>query len=218
MIGVRTYDQFCGLARALDLVGDRWTLLIVRELLIQQPCRYTDLRYGLPGIATNLLADRLRELEANGIISRELAPPPVATTLFRLTERGEGLRPVLEALGRWGAPLLEATSQNAEFRSHWLTLPLELLLRDHRSDRPAVTIELETGEQSMLITTVDGGVRVTPGTTSGPDARLRGAPDVAFALLSGKIDLATAGDRGLEFEGDRDALRRIQPLAVAHSG
>jgi DNA-binding HxlR family transcriptional regulator len=215
---VRTYDQLCGLARALDVVGDRWTLLIVRELLVQQPCRYTDLRYGLPGIATNMLADRLRELEANGIITRELAPPPIATTLFRLTPRGETLRPVLEALGQWGAPLLAETSEKAEFRSHWLTLPLELLLVDHCSDRPAVTIELDTGEQPMLIETLDGSVRVRPGTSPAPDARLTGAPDIAIALLSGRIDLVTALDRGLEFEGDQDALRRIQPRAVARSG
>src|SRR5690242_12900964 len=82
---MRTYRQYCGLARALDLVGDRWTLLIVRELLILGPSRYTDLRNGLPGIATNLLVDRLRELEEAGLVEREQAAPPVATALFRLT-------------------------------------------------------------------------------------------------------------------------------------
>src|SRR5213082_2257205 len=100
---MRSYRQYCALARALDVVGDRWTLLIVRELLIRGPSRYTDLQYGLPGIATNLLADRLRELEAEGIVTKEDAPPPVATTLFRLTPRGEALDSVLTALGRWGA-------------------------------------------------------------------------------------------------------------------
>ena len=91
---MRSYAQYCGLARALDVVGDRWTLLIVRELLIGGACRYTDLQHGLPGIATNLLADRLRQLEEQGIVAREAAPPPVATTLFRLTPRGEELRPL----------------------------------------------------------------------------------------------------------------------------
>ena len=85
---MRSYGQFCGLAKALDVIGDRWTLLIVRELLIRGACRYTDLRNGLPGIATNLLAERLRELEEAGVIEREEAPPPIATTLFRLTPRG----------------------------------------------------------------------------------------------------------------------------------
>src|SRR6185295_293446 len=86
---MRSYKQYCALAKALDVVGDRWTLLIVRELLIRGRCRYTDLRNGLPGIATNLLADRLREMEQSGLVSREEAPPPIATTLFQLTPRGE---------------------------------------------------------------------------------------------------------------------------------
>src|SRR5215469_16858538 len=103
---MRSYGQYCSLAKALDVVGDRWTLLIVRELLLRGACRYTDLRNGLPGIATNLLADRLRELEQADIVSREQAPPPVATTLFRLTERGEELKNVLFELGRWGVPLM----------------------------------------------------------------------------------------------------------------
>src|SRR5438445_6248170 len=102
---MRSYEQHCALARALDVVGDRWTLLIVRELMIRQPCRYTDLQYGLPGIATNLLADRLRQMEEAGIITREAAPPPIATAVFQLTERGEALRPAMAALGQWGAPL-----------------------------------------------------------------------------------------------------------------
>src|ERR1700761_9754991 len=97
---MRSYGQYCSIAKALDVVGDRWTLLIVRELLIRGACRYTDLKNGLPGIATNLLADRLRELEAAGLISREEAPPPVATTLFKLTPRGEEMRPVLDELMR----------------------------------------------------------------------------------------------------------------------
>ena len=82
---MRSYGQYCALAKALDVLGDRWTLLIVRELMLAGPSRYTDLRNGLPGIATNLLSDRLRELEAAGVVAREQAPPPVATTLFSLT-------------------------------------------------------------------------------------------------------------------------------------
>src|SRR5438445_11013915 len=99
---MRSYGQYCGLAKALDVIGDRWSLLIVRELLLHDALRYTDLRGGLPGIATNLLADRLRQLEQAGVVEREEAPPPIARTLFRLTERGRRLRPAIHALMSWG--------------------------------------------------------------------------------------------------------------------
>src|SRR5215468_5066933 len=103
---MKTYGQYCATARALDLVGDRWVLLIVRELLSQGPSRFTDLRAGLPGVATNLLATRLREMEENGIITHRDAAPPVATGLYQLTERGQALRPVIEALADWGLPTM----------------------------------------------------------------------------------------------------------------
>lgn len=206
---MRTYDEYCAAARALDVVGDRWTLLIVRELLIRERCRYTDLRYGLPGIATNLLADRLRELEESGIITREAATPPVATTLFSLTARGLALRPVIEALGEWGAPLLAETSDDAAFRSHWLALPLERYLIDHDPDRPPVTIEVRTGDQPVLIQTREGRIRVRPGTTPDPDARVSGPPPLVMDLLTGRIDLDAARAGGLEFDGDPETLLRV---------
>src|ERR1700744_4316681 len=98
---MRSYDQYCSVARALDVVGDRWTLLIVRELLLQGPCRFTDLKNGLPGIAPNLLSSRLKELEDAGLGARQAAPPPVATVLYLLTAGGRTLEPVLKALGLW---------------------------------------------------------------------------------------------------------------------
>lgn len=208
---MRSYDQYCGLAQALDVVGDRWTLLIVRELLIRDGCRYTDLRYGLPGIATNLLADRLRELEASGIVVREEAPPPVATALFRLTPRGRALRPVLAALGQWGSPLLHDAPDSALFRSHWLALPLELQLRDHDPEGSPVTVELRTGDQPMLVEVGEGRVRVYPGTAEHPDAVLTGSPAVVLDVLLGSADLQHAKRRGLRFEGDDAVLQRIAP-------
>src|SRR5271156_5312775 len=118
---MRSYKQHCGLAKALDVVGDRWTLLIVRELLIRDGCRYTDLQKGLPGIATNLLADRLRGLEESGLIRREEAPAPLAATLFRLTPRGKELEAAVKQLGLWGAPFLAKATRKDKFCSHWLT-------------------------------------------------------------------------------------------------
>ena len=207
---MRSYDQYCAAARALDVVGDRWTLLIVRELLIRQPCRYTDLQFGLPGIATNLLADRLRQLLEHGVITRTAAPPPIATTVFRLTARGEALAPVLGALGEWGAPLLHEGSDDAVFRSHWLALPLRSL-RDHAPERPPVTIEVHTADQPMLVRTVDGQVVVEPGTDPRADATITGPPSVVVDLFLGGIDLDAAQDLGLVLEGDAAALARVAP-------
>jgi DNA-binding HxlR family transcriptional regulator len=140
---MRTYGQYCAVAKALDLIGDRWTLLVVRELLVRGPCRYTDLRNGLPGIATNLLSDRLRQLEDAGILSREEAPPPVATTLFTLTSRGAELAPLLQELMRWGMPLMvDGPAPGDVFRGQWMTWAAEMSLTDtdHDPDAPAVTI------------------------------------------------------------------------------
>jgi DNA-binding HxlR family transcriptional regulator len=116
---MRSYKQHCAIAKALDVIGDRWNLLIVRELLLQAPCRYTDLHHGLPGIATNLLAERLRDLEREGIVTREEAPPPIATTLFRLTPRGQELETIVFELGRWGAPLMTEPDEHDACRAHW---------------------------------------------------------------------------------------------------
>ena len=134
---MRTYRQYCSIAKALDIVGDRWTLLIVREMLVRGPARYTDIREGVPGIATNLLADRLRELIREGLVSRRDAPPPVAATVFELTERGRELEPVLLALGRWGAPYMsDGPSEDDQFRSRWLAWPAAMFLTDGEPERP----------------------------------------------------------------------------------
>jgi DNA-binding HxlR family transcriptional regulator len=114
---MRSYGHYCAVAKGLDVVGDRWTLLIVRELLLQGGCRYTDLQHGLPGIATNLLSERLKELEENGLIRREAAPPPIATTLYDLTDAGRELEPVLRALGRFGARFMPTPTGDEAFRS-----------------------------------------------------------------------------------------------------
>ena len=108
----RRCQENCPVANALDVIGQRWTLLIVHELLTREACRYTDLRAGLPGIATNLLATRLREMQEAGIVEREEAPPPIARTLYRLTPRGRALQPVLEELERWGVPLMREADRS----------------------------------------------------------------------------------------------------------
>jgi DNA-binding HxlR family transcriptional regulator len=105
-------------------------------LVERGPCRYIDLRNGAPGIASNLLAERMRELEQDGVIAREDAPPPIATTLFRLTPRGEQLRPVLDDLARWDLPLMMEQKPTDAVRSHWLAATIELMLTDRQPDAP----------------------------------------------------------------------------------
>lgn len=208
---MRSYGQYCGLAKALDVVGDRWTLLIVRELLLQNAARYTDLRNGLPGIATNLLAERLRAMEDAGLVSRDQAPPPVATALFRLTPRGRDLEPVIRTLGAWAGPLMRDWTPDQAFRSRWLALPVEFSLTDRTPKRPPVTIEVRTGDQPMLIQTVHGGVKARPGSAPNADAVVTGPPHLVMGVLSGRVPLASARAKGLHFRGNLAAVRRLQP-------
>jgi DNA-binding HxlR family transcriptional regulator len=205
----RGYGQYCGIARALDLIGDRWTLLIVRELLIRGRARYTDLLAGLPGVATNLLVARLRELEAAGIVVKEAAPPPVATTLFALTDRGEALRPVVHAIGAWGWSLLKDAPPGDAVRSHWIAMPLEVALVDRAPGRPPIAIELRAGEQPLTLYTADGRVRVRIGAAERPDAVVTGPPREMLGLMLGKTTPAEAKRHGVVVEGSMDALRRV---------
>lgn len=206
---MRSYQQFCAVAKALDVVGDRWVLLIVRELMSTGPSRYTDLQKGLPGIATNLLADRLKEMERAGVVRAWAAPPPVATTLFELTERGHALRPLLEDLGRWGAPLMGPPSPDMEFRSHWLVFPLDAYLTDRTPDEGPIAIELQTGDEPMVVETIDGKVRTRRGKAEKPDAVVTARPGLILGLMSGRLKLAEARKRGLEFKGSQKALNRV---------
>jgi DNA-binding HxlR family transcriptional regulator len=206
---VRSYDEYCAIAKSLDVVGDRWTLLIVRELGQRGASRYTDLRNGLPGIASNLLAERLRELEHAGVIAREEAPPPIATTLFRLTPRGEQLRPVLDDLTRWGLPLMTEQSQRDAVRSEWLAYALELMLTDCRPDSAPVTIELQTGDQPIVIDTRDGAIHTRLGRNESADAMLTGPARPIMGLLLGLLELADAEANGVTYHGDPAILDRI---------
>jgi DNA-binding HxlR family transcriptional regulator len=214
---MRSYGEHCAIAKSLDLIGDRWSLLIVRELMIRDACRYTDLKYGLPGIATNLLADRLRELEAADVVKREEAPPPVATTLFRLTPRGEELRPVINGLLRWGLPLMRVENPTDTFRSHWLAGALEQTLSDQRPDEPPVALELRTGDRPIVIEAGGGEIGIGLQPAEQPDGILTGPPKALVEVVRGMLDLSAAEEFGVSFEGDRSVLGRIGPREPAGS-
>jgi len=210
---MRSYGQFCALAKALDVIGDRWTLLIVRELLIRETARYTDIREGLPGIATNLLASRLAEMEDAGLILREEAPLPAAGTVYRLTARGRELEAVMLAIGRWGGPLMKNAPKSDAFCAHWIALPARNNLHDHEPDRPPTTIELRAGDEPVTVTAVGGTVRVRTGAAENPDAIISGAPRLVYAVLKGEMDITRAQAAGVKLSGDPKALCRLQPCA-----
>jgi DNA-binding HxlR family transcriptional regulator len=208
---MRSYGQYCSVAKALDVIGDRWTLLIFRELILQGPCRYTDLKHGLPGIATNLLSDRLRELESAGLIRREEAAPPVATTLFHLTDAGAALEPTLDALGIWGIRYMADPDSGEEFRSQWFAFPVSVFLRDRDPGAPAASIELRTDGRPAVIEISGGSVRTRLGPAARPDLVLSGSPRLILGLLSGRLPAARAQDLGLTITGDTAILNRVLP-------
>lgn len=208
---MRSYRQYCALAKALDVVGDRWNLLIVRELMLRDACRYVDLQNGLPGIATNLLADRLRDLEAAGVIKREDAPPPVATTLFALTERGRALKPLMVELARWGIPLMHERAAQDAFRGHWVAVVAQLYPTDRDPQAPPVTIELRVDDERTALEIADGTVRARPGGAAQADLVLEGPAELILAVIVGGRDVEEARRQGLHYEGDVEVLRRLRP-------
>jgi DNA-binding HxlR family transcriptional regulator len=191
------------LARGLDVIGDRWVLLIVRELL-NGPRRYSELGYGLPGIATNLLAERLRTMQANGLVAK-------TDDRYQLTEWGEGLREVVFSIGRWASPLMGDIAEGDTFRSHWIAHPLAALFPGVDPTRPELTIEVRCGEEPMTIRSAKGRVNVQPGQAAAPDLVLTGPPDAALGLLARQIDPAEAKTLGLAVTGDVRLLRRLRP-------
>ena len=185
----RSYDQYCSAARALDAVGDRWTLLIVRELL-GGPRRYTDLHADLPGVSTDVLASRLKDMERDGLTTRRRLPPPGAAYVYELTSRGRELLPVLQALGEWGAAELGERRPTDAVRAHWFALPL---LRGLEGEG-LVEVGLDEGEFHVWV-----GVEGGPVYGDGP---AREEPDVRLALGTGAYEALSRGDLTL-----RDAVR-----------
>jgi DNA-binding HxlR family transcriptional regulator len=209
---MRSYGQYCSIARALDVVGDRWTLLIVRELLLRGACRFTDLKNGLPGIASNLLSTRLKDLEYSGLISREDAPPPIATTIYKLTDNGIALEPVLKALGLWGLQYMKEERPDDTIQAHWLAYAPTWFTTDAAPKDPPAVIQLVAADNEAVIELAGGKVTSRVGRASEPDLTLNGPSRAILGLLTGMIDLAAARSLGLTTHGRRDVLKRLQPV------
>jgi DNA-binding HxlR family transcriptional regulator len=214
---MRSYGQYCSVARALDVVGDRWTLLIVRELLLQGPCRFTDLKNGLPGIAPNLLSSRLKELEDADLVARQDAPPPVATVLYLLTASGHALEPVLKALGLWGLKYMGEERSEDAFQAQWLAYAPAWFTIDADPDAPAAVIQLIAAGESAVIELRDGRIHTRVGHADDADLVLDGPPRAVLGLLNGMIDLNRAIQLGLSATGQRDLLGRLQHIAQDHT-
>lgn len=184
----RSYDQYCSAARALDAVGDRWTLLIVRELLAG-PRRYTDLHADLPGVSTDVLASRLKDMERDGLTTRRRLPPPGAAYVYELTPRGEELLPVLQALGAWGEAELGERRPTDAVRAHWFALPL---LRALEGETGLVEVRLEEGLFHLRAGAGGGAVHGDGPAPEEPDARLSLDTGTCTAISRGELSLAGA--------------------------
>jgi len=193
---VKRYDQYCPVAHALDLVGERWALLIVREL-VHGPKRYTDLAEHLPGIGTNILAARLRSLEECGIVTKRTLPAPAASKVYELTEYGLGLRTVMRELALWGARSLGPPTDEEELYPGWLANALELFA----PLAPRGSIEFRIGDETASL--VDGEVH--SGSVERPDVLVTGPPSGFFHLMiEHRLD-------GVTVEGDHELLEQLVP-------
>ncbi|MCK1822064.1 winged helix-turn-helix transcriptional regulator [Streptomyces sp. XM83C] len=203
----RSYDQYCPAARALDAVGDRWTLLIVRELLAG-PRRYTDLHADLPGVSTDVLASRLKDMERDGIATRRRLPPPGAAYVYELTPRGTALLPVLQALGAWGQAELGEPRPTDAVRAHWFALPL-LRALDGRTG--LVEVRLEEGDFHLYAGAADTPVYGDGPAPGEPDARLSTDTATVSALAQGELGLEDAVRAGrVEVSGEGALAKELR--------
>jgi DNA-binding HxlR family transcriptional regulator len=203
----RSYRQYCGIARALDLVGDRWALLVVRDLLLG-PRRFSDLRATLPGIGSNVLTTRLRELERAGVVRRRELPPPAASSVYELTEYGRDLEPILLALGRWGARTLGPREDGQALRSEWLAVALRAYFDPGAADGLDATVELGLPGGTFAARIADGTLTVLPGADGPADLRIESDEETLIGFLAGAGVPADA----LRPDGDLALLHRLPEL------
>ena len=210
MAGNRSYGEQCGVARSLDVIGERWALLIVRELLLG-PKRFNDLLAGLPGASPNVISQRLRELVEDGVVAQRELPPPARVRVYELTDWGRELEPVLVHLGRWGgrAPMPEGAHAG---------LDSVLVAIQATADPARVTgrYQVRIGADAFVIDGTSGSVRIRRGTADQPEATATIDPDAFFALVLGQrsvADAIAAGD--LHLVGSADAAGRLTDLLLA---
>jgi DNA-binding HxlR family transcriptional regulator/putative sterol carrier protein len=206
------YQQYCGLARALDVVGDRWTLLIVRELM-PGPRRFTDLIGGLPGISRNLLTERLRVLERDGIVARQALPPPAARQVYELTDDGRDLAAVMGPLIAWGARRLGDRKPTESFRARWAAAGMSALADREAAKGVSETYQYLVGDSAFHFTVDDGSIQVHDGRAEDPAVVLTTDEETWADIASGEITASSAAATGaLTVVGDRQAAKRLRKI------
>jgi DNA-binding HxlR family transcriptional regulator len=207
----RTYDDACAAAHALDLVGERWALLVMRELMMG-PKRFGDLRSSLPGISANVLTQRLEGLEAAGVLTRRKLPPPASAQVYELTPWGYESEPIFQALGRWAArsPSHDPT---LPFSAASLLLSLRTMLDPVRSDGLDAKIGLILGEETFVGHLAGGGIEIARANAAGADVIFEGEPRVIAGAIYGGQPLDALEAAGvLRVSGDRELARRFVTL------
>jgi DNA-binding HxlR family transcriptional regulator len=209
---VHRYEQYCALARALDVVGDRWTLLIVREL-VPGPRRFSDLIDGLPGVPRNLLSARLRALEGDGIIARRGLPPPAARQVYGLTDDGRDLAHVMAPLIAWGARRLGERKPTETFRARWPAVAMAGLADREAAEGVRETYQYLIGPSAFYFTVDDGSIRVHDGRANGAVVTITTDEETWVNVVSGKTTASAAAASGaLTVAGDQDAARRLREI------
>jgi DNA-binding HxlR family transcriptional regulator/putative sterol carrier protein len=211
MATMRTYGDGCGVAHALDLVGERWALLVVRELLLG-PKRFTDLRGGLRGASPNVLAQRLRELEQTGVVQRRRLPPPAGSSVYELTEWGRELEPIVLFLGSWGVRS-PSFPDDAAVGVDSVALALRSLFDPDAGEGLSARYELRLGEDRFQVRITAGTIHVDRGQADDPDAIVETDVDTFREVLWGGRALADALRAGdLRIDGERTAVTRLVGL------
>jgi DNA-binding HxlR family transcriptional regulator len=206
----RPYNHYCGLASALDIIGEHWAILIVRELSAG-PRRFKDLKEGLPGISTNVLSDRLRNLEQRGVVIRHMLPPPAGSIVYELTDLGRALEPTLIELGKWGSQFLPKTPDGAiVLHAGSYALMLKTFFRPELAQQLNETYELHIDGEVLQVQIAAGQLRVQQGQASPADAIFQTDIATFLALLRRQIqpEDAVAGGR-VQVGGDPAALGRF---------
>jgi DNA-binding HxlR family transcriptional regulator/putative sterol carrier protein len=203
------YRQYCGLARALDVAGDRWTLLIVRELL-PGARRFTDLVEGLPGISRKLLTERLRDLERDGVIARRELPPPASRQVYELTDDGRDLGSAMAPLIGWGAGRLGELESGESFRARWAAVGMVSLADRKAAAGVSETYQYLVGHSAFHFTVDDGSIELHDGRAEDPAVVLTTDEETFAEIISGKLTASSAVASGaLTLAGDRRATKRL---------